>query len=123
MAKAKIPKRRAGIKWEGPKVASKMRKAEIRAINVVMSRCVRRAKTSHEWINRTGILEGSIGIDIFARPQGSGAAGVWGSADVVYARVHELGSAKLNIPARPYLRPAAAAEYPALATEIRKAFR
>lgn len=123
MAQPKIPKRRAGVKWEGPKVASKMRRAEIHAINIIMSRCVRGAKQSHEWINRTGILEGSIGIDFFARPKGSGAAGIWGSADVVYARVHELGSEKLNIEERPYLRPQAAIHYPDLAGEIRRAFK
>ncbi len=119
---ATIPKRRAGVRWEGPRVLGKMRKAEIRGINVIMSRCVKGAKNSHEWQNRTGILEGSIGVDIFARPQGSGAAGVWGSADVVYARVHELGSEKLNIRARPYLRPQAPIHYPSLAREIRRAF-
>ena len=81
---ATIPKRRAGVRWEGPRVADKMRRSEMRAINVIMSRCVRGAKTSHEWKNRTGILEGSIGIEIFARPQGSGAAGIWGSVDVDY---------------------------------------
>ena len=110
------------VKWEGAKVAATMRKAEIRGINLVMSRCVRTAKTSHEWINRTGILEGSIGIAFKARRKGSGAAGIWGSQDVVYARIHELGSEKQNIRARPYLRPAAANHYPELAAEIRKAF-
>jgi hypothetical protein len=121
--RAAIAKRRAGVRWEGPRIASKMRRAEIRGINVVMSRCVRTAKTNHLWKNRTGILEGSIGVEFFARPQGSGAAGVWGSADVVYARVHELGSEKLNIQARPYLRPAAADHYPELPREIRRAFK
>ncbi len=111
------------VKWQGAKVAAKMRKAEIRGINVVMSRCVKGAKTSHEWINRTGILEGSIGVAVFARRQGTGAAGVWGSQDVIYARVHELGSEKNNIRARPYLRPQAAIHYPSLATEIRRAFK
>ena len=110
------------VKWEGSKVAAKMHKAEVRGINVIMSRCVKGAKTSHEWQNRTGILEGSIGIAVFARRQGSGAAGIWGSQDVVYARVHELGSEKLGIRARPYLRPQAAIHYPSLAGEIRRGF-
>lgn len=110
------------VKWEGARVAAKMRKAEIRGINVIMSRCVNGAKTSHEWVNRTGILEGSIGIATFARRRGTGAAGVWGSQDVIYARVHELGSEKLNIVARPYLRPQAAIHYPSLPREIRRAF-
>ncbi len=121
---ALIPKRRAGVKWDGPKVVSKMRRAEIKAINRVMAKCVRGAKNSHEWENRTGILEGSIGVDVFARPQGRGASGLWGTADVDYALVHELGSVKegQNIPARPYLRPAADEHYPSLRDEIRRAF-
>ncbi len=111
------------VKWRGAQVAAKMLRAEVRAINLIMSRCVRGAKTSHEWINRTGILEGSIGVAIFARRQGTGAAGIWGSQDVIYARVHELGSDKNNIRARPYLRPQAAIHYPSLAGEIRRAFK
>ena len=122
---ATTPKRRAGVRWEGPRVADKMRRAEMRAINVIMSRCVRGAKTSHPgWKNRTGILEGSIGIEIFARPQGSGAAGIWGSVDVVYARVHELGSLTKDYPNQePYLRPQTDIHYPDLPTEIRRAFK
>ncbi len=67
---------------------------------------------------------------------------MWGSADVVYALIHELGGKivpvnapklvfeiegqtivtdEVNIPASPYLRPAANATYPRLAEEIRKA--
>ena len=122
MAQPRVSKRRAAVQWRGPAIARKMRKSEIHGINVIMSRCVRHAKQNHEWINRRVVLEGSIDSHIPARPQGSGTAGVWGSADVVYARVHELGSEKLNIPARPYLRPAAAVHYPSLPGEIRKAF-
>lgn len=109
------------VKWKGAAVLRATRRAQVRGINVIMSRCVQGAKTAHEWINRTGILEGSIGIHIFARASGGGIAGEWGSADVVYARVHELGSAKMNIPARPYLRPQADIHYPNLPTEIRRA--
>ena len=110
------------VKWRGAEVAKKMLRAEVRGIDMIMSRCVRHAKQNHEWINRTASLEGSIGIHTKARRQGSGASGVWGSADIVYARVHELGSEKLNIRARPYLRPAAAIHYPDLPGEIRRAF-
>ncbi len=125
MARTPIPKRRAGIRWEGPRIASKMLRAEVRAINVIMSRCVRGAKTNHPgWKNRRGILEGSIGIEFYGRPQGSGAAGIWGSVDVVYAMVHELGSRKKNMPGqKPYLRPQAVTHYPSLAGEIRRAFK
>ncbi len=112
------------VKWRGAKIAAKMLRSEVRAINVIMSRCVKGAKTNHPgWQNRTGILEGSIGVAVYARRQGSGAAGIWGSQDVIYARVHELGSRKKNMPGqRPYLRPQAAIHYPSLAGEIRRAF-
>lgn len=112
------------VKWRGREVAAKMRKAEIRGINVIMSRCVKGAKTNHPgWKNRTGVLEGSIGVAIFARRRGTGAAGVWGSQDTVYALVHELGSVKFDMPKqKPYLRPQAAIHYPDLAKQIRRAF-
>lgn len=117
----------ADVEWEGDAVAQKMLKAEIKSINIVMSRAVLHARKNHTWISRSYTLEDSIGIAIKARKEGDGAAGIWGSKDVRYARVHELGSAALgypdmNIPARPYLRPAADEKYPELADEIRKAF-
>ena len=113
----------AKIKWQGKQVAAKMLRAEIRGIDRVLARCVPGAKTSHEWKNRGMALERSIGVAVSARRRGTGAAGEWGSQDVVYARVHELGSEKLNIPARPYLRPQADIHYPTLPGEIRKAFK
>ncbi len=123
MAQPRNPKRRAGVRWRGPEVSAKMRRSEIRGIDVIMSRCVRHAKQNHpDWKNRTGILEGSIGVDVFARPHGKGTSGPWGSADVVYARAQELGSEKLNIHTKGYLRPAAAIHYPSLPREIRRAF-
>ncbi len=111
------------VKWRGKQVAAKMLKAEIRGINVIMARSVKHAKQNHpDWQNRTVTLERSIGVAVFARRQGSGASGIWGSQDVVYARVQELGSAKLNIHTKGYLRPAAAIHYPSLPREIRRAF-
>ncbi len=103
------------VKWEGPRVLRATRRAQVRGINVIMSRCVRGAKTSHKWINRTGILEGSIGIHTFARKTGAGISGEWGSADVVYARFREFN------PDPGYLRPQADIHYPNLPTEIRRA--
>ncbi len=110
------------VRWNGKKVLAKVRKAQIVGINQTMAAAERHAIANHTWKNRTGILEGSIGIATFARPKGRGVAGEWGSQDVVYALVHELGSAKQNIPARPYLRPAADAEYPGLTRRIRRAY-
>ena len=109
------------LKWNGRKVLSRMRRAQIKGINVTMAAAAEHAKKNHPWISRTFELEASIGIATHARVKGRGVSGVWGSSDIAYALIHELGGK--HIPARPYLRPAADAEYPALASNIRKAFK
>ncbi len=111
------------VNWNGRKLFSRLRRAQIKGGNKTMATAVVHAKQNHEWKNRTATLEGSIGIAEFATPRlGGGVTGLWGSRDVIYAAVHELGSEKLKIPARPYLRPAADEEYPNLARNIREAF-
>lgn len=134
------------VKWYGKQVSEKMRKAQILGVNATMAACVTGAKRNHTWNNRTGVLEGSIDIAEPAAAQGGqgGVRGVWGSKDVRYALIHELGGVirpvraralmfraddgsfvvtkQVKIPARPYLRPAADREYPKLAKRIRRAF-
>lgn len=114
------------LKWEGDRLNKAMEKAQIKAVNATMAAAVIRAKKNHTWQNVTGILERSITIADFARSVDRGVRGIWGSLDVVYALIHELGGQagrgrKVTIPARPYLRPAADAEYPSLARNIKKA--
>src|SRR3546814_11876305 len=106
-----------------------------------MAASVARAKRNHDWQNRTATLEGAIDIVDYAAPQErSGVKGTWGVRDVAYAFIHELGGTikakgakalhfvvggehvvvkQVTIPARPYLRPAADAEYPKLAQRIK----
>ncbi|MDF1778737.1 MAG: phage morphogenesis protein [Rhizobiaceae bacterium] len=138
------------LKWYGKQVSEKMRKAQIAGVNATMGACITDAKRNHRWNNRTGVLEGSIGIAEPAAVQGgkggvmSGVRGVWGSKDVRYALIHELGGVikpvrakalmfraddgtfvvakQVTIPERPYLRPAADKHYPKLAKRIRRAF-
>ena len=132
------------LKWNGPALTAKMRQAQKLGVNATMGRAVVHAKSNHNWQNRTGILEGSIDIAEFARDEGAGVVGTWGSKDVRYALIHELGGVivpiratalaipqadgsvrfvkSVTIPARPYLRPAADAIYPQLTGNIRKAF-
>lgn len=132
------------LTWNGPALTAKMRAAQKLGVNATMSECVRQAKANHPWENQTGILEGSIKIAEFARDEGAGVVGTWGSTDVRYALIHELGGVivpvraqalkfrlpdgtfrivkSVKIPARPYLRPAADAVYPKLAGNIRTAF-
>ena len=130
--------------WKGAEVTARMRAAQIAGVNATMGTCVIDAKSSHAWQNRTGILEGSLGIADYAKVEGDGVVGSWGSQDVRYALIHELGGTivpkrakalaipqadgsvrfakSVTIPPRPYLRPAADRHYPELAQTIRAAY-
>ena len=132
------------LNWKGDKLISKVQAAQKTGLNRTLGETVEHAKNNHEWINRNGFLEGSIKILELAHRAGTGFRGTWGSVDVVYALIHELGgkivpkkapalrfqvggqwvtTQEVNIPARPYLRPAADAVYPRLAENIRRALR
>ena len=127
------------LEWKGDALMAKMRKAQRFGVNKTMATTVEQAKRNHAWRNRTGTLEGSVSIIEFATPISTGFRGEWGSKDVRYALIHELGGrivpvrgrflkfrvegnfvsvTSVNIPARPYLRPAADAIYPQLAENI-----
>ena len=108
------------LEWNGPEVLRLMGEAALTGINATMAQAVEHAKRNHEWINRTGTLEGSIAIAEYAHKAGRGARGLWGSKDVEYALAQEIGG--LHNKARPYLRPAADAQYPDLAANIRRAY-
>lgn len=132
------------LNWTGAALTDRMRDAQKLGVNKTMADCVQHAKANHNWKNQTGVLEGSINIASFARADGAGVVGTWGSQDVRYALIHELGGVivpvrakalaipqadgsvrfvkSVTIPPRPYLRPAADAIYPALAGNIRRAF-
>lgn len=132
------------LKWNGKKVTEALRRAQLHGVNQTLAAAVARAKRSHAWRNRTGTLEGSIDIQDYAHATGDGVRGSWGSRDVRYALIHELGGVirpqtakalvfepapgaglvqvqSVTIPPRPYLRPAADAEYPKLGARIRAA--
>lgn len=117
------------LKWEGDKVINKMDKCIIQGINQTMAKAVAHAKGKHSegahslgrFESQTAILEGSIRAVKAARKVGGEIIGLWGSVDVSYALVLELGG--VNMPAFPYLRPAADAEYPKLADRIRRCFK
>ncbi len=132
------------LKWYGPAVTAKMAAAQVEGVNKTMAACVARAKSSHPWQNRTGLLEGAIDIADYAARQDAGVKGTWGVRDMIQARILEEGgtivpvraarlaipqsdgsvvfASSVTIPPYPYLRPAADVEYPGLAERIRKAF-
>ena len=135
---------KSSLVWKGKAVTGKMRRAQITGVNTTMARCVQHAKNNHDWKNQTAVLEGSIAIADYARERAQGVAGRWGSRDVKYALIHELGGTitaknapmlaipqadggvafvkSVTVPARPYLRPAADVHYRGLADDIRAAF-
>ena len=132
------------LNWNGRAVTARMRDAQIAGINATMGACVVTSKQSHEWQNRSGVLEGGINIVDYAAPAEHGVRGVWGVQDVRYALIHELGGVikpvkaktlafqledgrmafaqSVTIPARPYLRPSADKNYPSLPDRIRRAY-
>lgn len=129
------------LTWNGDAITAKLRRAQIAGVNKTMADAAIHAKRNHTWQNREGNLERSIDIAEPARVEGNGVTGVWGSKGVVYALIQELGGTivpvkakalaipqpdgsvrfvkSVTIPARPYLRPAADAEYPNLVRNIR----
>lgn len=116
------------LKWNGDKILKKVARAQIDAINTTMLAATIHAKNNHPWANQTGSLEGSIQINQPAHRVIGGARGVWGSEDIVYALRLELGfqgrdskGVVINQAPMPYLRPAAAVQYPLLAGRIRVA--
>ena len=130
------------LNWRGDKVLRNVQEAAKLGINATMAQSAEHSKGNHAWDNQTGTLEGSIKIIEYAHRSGNGYAGLWGSTDVRYALIHELGgvivprnasrlvfevggetvsASRVRIPARPYLRPAADANYPNLADNTRRA--
>jgi hypothetical protein len=131
------------LDWKGDAVKAKVKAAAIAGVNKTMGQAVNHAKRNHGWKNRSGILEGGIGVDQLAAPYADGVRGTWGVFDIAYALAQELGAIirpvkakalaipqpgggvrfvkQVTIPAQPYLRPAADAWYPSLGTNIRKA--
>lgn len=109
------------LKWEGDKIITKFDKCIVLGMADTISKCVRHAKNNHPWKNRSTHLEGSIREETHPRKVGDEFIGVWGSVDIEYALVLELGG--VNRPAFPYLRPAADAEYPRLKDRIRRCFK
>ena len=108
------------LNWRGDEVQKKMESCIKQGINQTMSAAAIHAKQNHPWQNRTGTLEGSIRPVTAAHKEGDEFVGLWGSTDVAYALVLETGGVRM--PAFPYLRPAADAEYPKLAGRIRNSF-
>ena len=106
-----------GNEWNGPKILSRIERAAVLGVNATMAAAVLHAKQNHRgWRNRTGLAEGSVRIQEFARKLPGEIRGTWGSVNVIYMIWLEIkrGSA---------LRNAADVEYKGLAGRIKRAMR
>ena len=133
------------LEWNGDNVKRNMVRAALWGVDATMAACVRKAKG--RVAVRTSTLQGSIQMRS-ARVSGDDVVGLWGSFNVDYALVVEEGSRphvirpvnakalwwpgldhpvlSVNHPGtkeRPYLVPAADAEYPKLAGRIARKFK
>lgn len=126
------------LDWRGRRLLRRTDRAAEEAIDATMEAAVLHAKDNHgpgahalrRFESKTGELERSIRVTRRARPDRDGVAGRWGSRGVNYALRHELGfegpdalGRPIDTPERPFLRPAAEAEYPKLAGRIRRELR
>ncbi len=124
------------VNWKGREVFQRIRRAQIAAIDATMAAAILHAKANHlpgahgaqRFESQTGELERSIRITEPARKRAKGAGGRWGSKGLIYARRLELGfqgkdrrGAIVDAPAFPFLRPAAEAEHPKLASRVKRA--
>lgn len=100
--------------WRGDEVAEKVIAASVLAVDQTTAATVKHAKENHRWSNRTGTLEGSLQMRP-AEQIGTKIVGHWGSFTVAYAIYLELR------PEYAWLRLAADAEYPNLASRIKAA--
>lgn len=109
----------ATMSWRGDEVAGRVAAAAKLAVDATTAAAVTHAKQNHPWQNVTGTLEGSLQMRGAEIVSDGDIVGQWGSFDVEYAIFLELGTAVM--PAYPYLRPAADAEYPKLFMRLRAA--
>lgn len=124
------------LNWEGDKVKRKLDDCVRRGMNQTISDAVEfskeeRFRKGHKdsppapdiLTTRTSTLEGSVRQVKEAEKVRGEFVAVWGSVDVDYALVHELGSmGRTGVPPRPFLRPAADATYHRLPANIRNCF-
>lgn len=101
------------VDWQGDQVLTNVGKATALAIDQVLADCVIDAKTNHSFVNRTGVLEGSI-RSTPAKIRHTKIVGEWGSFSVEYALYVEI------LEGYAFLRPQTDVHYPTLAGRIKE---
>jgi hypothetical protein len=77
--------------WEGKALTERMRAAQRAGIDATMGQAVIQARRNHPWQNQTGDLTRSIQIVRPARVVDDFVIGQWGSTDLAYALILEIG--------------------------------
>lgn len=106
----------ARLKWYGKALKARMEKSSIVGINRTMGESVGYAKGNHPWQNQTVTLEPGIRMVAPAAIKGTKISGLWGVANVYYAKFLERN------PKWRWLAPTAEKIYPRLAANIQTAF-
>ncbi len=101
--------------WKGDALKRKMQQASIIGINGTMGQSVGYAKMNHPWQNQTVTLEPGIRMVESASIKGTRISGLWGVANVYYAKYLEAN------PKWRWLAPAASKIYPKLKANIKAA--
>lgn len=84
------------LKWYGENVAKRMERAARVGINRTMAVCVKEAKETHQFTNRTGTAERSIRIANAAQTFALKTWGMWGSVAVHYFVYLEFGTKNMK---------------------------
>jgi hypothetical protein len=107
------------LTWRGDAIKKRVQEAQRLAIDETTASCVEPAKNAVRI--KTHILQGSIKFRP-AQRDGSRTIGRWGSFDKNYALWQEILTFA-HAGHQPYLRPAAAEEYPKLAERVKAYFQ
>lgn len=102
--------------WKGDGVKRKAKIASIVGVNRTMAQAVGFAKVNHDWRNQTGTLERGHRIISPAADRGKVVSGLWGVANVLYAKYLEARKAYT------WLMPAAREIHPNLKSNIKAAY-
>jgi len=113
---------RARVDWRGDALIRRTRAAATAAVNDTVDAAADDARSSHEWVSRTGQLEEEI-VTEHAESTEPNPTGRFGTTRRrgFYGLFHEEGTEHEY--ARPFLRPAADRQFPTLAQRIRRRLR
>lgn len=85
----------ARLNWYGDDVIEHVTESVKEGVDRTVEECVDMARTMHEWVNRSGALEGSIWVMQGATSRGGTVVARWGSDDP-HALEVEIGTSRVG---------------------------